>query len=410
MFEDNKFLGGHLVGIGKVKANGEVIYNELDKPIHNRITSVGLNHLFQWAGTNDYDNNGSYNHNYLWCDKSTKSQSRPAGRAGALNYMKFGSGTAETSFTDTDLKNSLSSFAETKETLSTSGQKLNGTRVNSFGNYSMRISHRSDAVSETTTVNEIGWFGGYTNAQQVVVTPGDSSTTMVMFSRVVLPSPIVLEAGESLITTYQLDMTVANTTASVISDFFGLKDANGNTLQAEHKVTVASSGSSSSDPWGASISIMDYIAASGSTAESSSYQGQHVFHAFNPVVYNSSYYLPLAYSTTVNAFPQDGKLSSLTNTYTSTVGTTSYTLENYTGTGSTNKYRDRTFVLGQYWPNMSDPAEYVDITYLLVSGHAYRFGYYDNGTWVPQALRKYANQQITLTSRTRFSTNDTTLS
>ena len=321
MLEDNNFLGGHLVGIGKVKANGEVIYNELDKPIHNRITSVGLDHLFQWAGTDTYTTSGSKNHMFLWVGNVTSSSDCiPAGRAGALNYMKFGSGYSETSFTDTDLKNSLSSFVDTKETSSFSNQTLNGTRINSFGNYSMRISHRSDAVSDTTTVNEIGWFGGYTNAQKVVVTPGDSNTTMVMFSRVVLPSPIVLKSGESLITTYQLDVTVSDTTASVIPDFFGLKDVNGTTLQAEHKITLAST-SSSSDSWDGKITIMDYITSDGASTEYVSYTGQHVFHAFNPVVYSSSYYLPLAYSTTVNAFPQDGKLSNLAQAYTRTVGT-----------------------------------------------------------------------------------------
>lgn len=412
ILDNNRFLGGHLVGIGKVRANGEVEYQELEKPVHNRITSVGLDHLFQFGGSQQENGNDGTAKYGLWIGTSTSTYSNYKYRAGALQYMSYGSGTTATAFTDTDLANGSGLYSNTKYTSSVSAQTLNGTKVNSFGNYSFRVTHKSAAAAATTTINEVGWYGAYTNNSSSL-DPSASNTTMVLFARVVLPSPITLNAGEYLLTTYQLDETNSNTTATTGSDFFGLKDSNGNTLQYEQKLTRYQSGSSE---FGKSLSE-PYI----------------TYEALPNMYYSGSYcFLPpyflrnssdwsvtgfvFGYSTNSSkTFPNEGGaewngMTAFTSTGSATTNFNG-TLASYTGVGSTNKYRDRTYTTGAYNPNMlNNPTGYQDIYYININGMAYRFGYYDNGVWVPQAWRKYANQAVTFTFRTRYSTPDTTLS
>ena len=410
ILDNNKFLGGHLVGIGKVRANGEVEYKELEKPIHNRITSVGLDHLFLFGGADQANaNNGANADMALWVGNGRSAYSSYKYRAGALEYMSYGSGTTATAFTDTDLSNGSGSYSNTKQTSSATAQTLNGTKVNSYGNYSFRVTHKSAAAAATTTVNEIGWYGAYTNNTSSI-TPGAANTTMVLFARVVLPSPITLNSGEYLLTTYQLDETNANTIASTISDFFGLKDSNGNTLQAQQKVIRKQN--TTSGVFQCTLNE-PYITYSGSFGNANYYR---FFPAF--VFSENSYYTGQSFGYSTNSsmtFPADGSSdeSSLTRFDASGSKGTNWNVDisSYTGVGSTNKYRDRTYTTGAYNPNMlSNPTGYTDIYYINVNGMAYRFGYYDNGVWVPQAWRKYANQAVTFTFRTRYSTPDTTLS
>ena len=410
IIDNNRFLGGHLVGIGKVRTNGEVEYQELEKPVHNRITSVGLDHLFQFGSTAQESAQENTHTGALWTDVTSEVYSNKK-RAGALHYMSYGSGTTATAFTDTDLANGSGLFSNTKYTSGGSTQTLNGTKVNSFGNYSFRVTHKSAAMAATTTINEVGWYGAYTNNSSSL-NPGASNTTMVLFARVVLPSSITLNAGEYLLTTYQLDETNSNTTATTGSDFFGLKDSDGNTLQYEQKLTRYQGGSYE---FSKALSEV-YINTSG-TCDIYSSASYGFFPAY---VIRDQYWgvtsFAFGYSTSSSkTFPTDGNaewsgITAFTNTGSAT---TNYngTLASYTGVGSTNKYRDRTYTTGAYNPNMlNNPTGYQDIYYININGMAYRFGYYDNGVWVPQAWRKYANQAVTFTFRTRYSTPDTTLS
>ena len=402
--EDNKFLGGHLVGIGKVRTNGEVEYQELDKPIHNRITSVGLDHLFQFASSNhpNYSDAGSASQQsipgVLWAGTNSDTSGSPTYyRAGALEYMSFGSGTAPTTFTDTTLQNGIGSYTNTKYYNTGSKQSLNGTKVNSFGNFSFRISHQSAAVSETTTVNEIGWFGAWDTTS--------SYSNKVLFARVVLPSPITLNAGEYLITTYQLDESNSNTTATTGSDFFGLKDVNGNTLQYEQKLQRAYSGSN----WNVTGLSEPYISDTGSGAYLSN--KTLYYPPFCGLATSNSpftFYFSTNSSTT---FAADGSQDTSLYSFATSNSTYSFSIDTYNGVGSTNKYRDKIFVSGAYNPGMAGyPNNYQSIYFLFINGMGYRFGYYDNGVWVPQAWRKAANEQVTFTFRTRYSTVDTTMS
>jgi hypothetical protein len=401
--DSNHYLGGHLVGIGKITKSGEVIYNKLEKPIHNRITSVGLDHLFQFSGSahpnvewrNSYSSSAVGFASYFVGKEGNSSKA--SYRAGVLEYVAFGNGTSSTNFDDTTLASQIGGYSDTKY-YGTASTGLCGSIVNSFGNLSHKITHQSATVSETTTINEIGWFGAYDTTS--------SYSNKVLFARVVLPSPITLQAGEYLLTTYQLDETISNNTETTINDFFGLKDPNGNTLQAAQKIARYCSGMSSTNSPMASTPFITKTGEGGYSASA-----QMTPTCFYPVYCYNEVKSQISYNTSSSkTFPTDGDyVSSMTyfdSSYSDFNGGTS----SYNGVGSTNKYRDITYISGAFNPNMeSNPAGYQDIYFIVANGMCYRFGYYDNGTWVPQALRKYANKQLTFTFRVRYSTADTTL-
>lgn len=401
MLEDNRFLGGHLVGIGKRKANGEIVYQELEKPIHNRITSVGLDHLFMYAGPDKPDGPSDGN---AFLAGTTGNQSLGS-RSGALHWVAFGSGTDATNFTDTALGNKTSTYYSTRCTSSASGQKLNGTTWTSgaadFGKYSFRVSHESTAVSEDTTINEIGWFGGY--SPNTATTDINSGATPVLFARVLLPSPIMLLSGEKLITTYQLDETNANATETTGTSFFGLlgvRIVSGEEVweplhYKQRLVRYASGGG-----WDCLISER-YISTSGWE----SFYNQRFFPAFctQNALNNEGFF---SYTTDpTDTLPAINTSSMFTHSTAWSGGTMSSSLDTYYGAGSTNKYRDRIIVSDAFNPSMSgDPTGYKDICGIIINGMGYLFGYEENGAWVSQALRKYANKKITFTFRTRYTT------
>ena len=69
--------------------------------------------------------------------------------------------------------------------------------------------------------------------------------------------------------------------------------------------------------------------------------------------------------------------------------------------------------MGLYNPNMEEATDYSDIQFLRIRGMNYRFGYYtineEKGIkeWNEQSLRKWSNQTMTFTIRTRYVTEDT---
>lgn len=50
MIEQNNFLQGQLVGIGKIHTDGSEDFRWLEKPIKNRIVSGGIDHLLTLNG------------------------------------------------------------------------------------------------------------------------------------------------------------------------------------------------------------------------------------------------------------------------------------------------------------------------------------------------------------------------
>lgn len=409
-FEDSTHLGGYLVGIGKIKANGEMEYKELETPIKNKIVNSGLNHLLMYNGSpsatlssiTSYDKPafvlGGGSSNYY----------------GVLQFSGIGTNGDETDFFDSSLKEQVgnyvgysdSDFIRTSDTFQT-------TQINSFGNISYKLTHKHTQVSETTTIREIGWFGRY---------GASGSHVYPMFSRVVLPSPIVLNSGEQLITTYQLNVDFSNKEPINIQ-FFGLKDSNGDTLYASKKLIQYYQINSSTNRINyLSAPFIRYNASAEDVSAyiSSSYGPTTLFYSLHPVWFKNtdgqsgSMYGVGAYSTTDREHPSNGsQLNSSTNITMQSNELVYKNLEtnvyNYKCMDKKSKYRDVDYVWGIYSPNLgNNPSGYTDIHTLTLHGYDYRFGYMnEEGTaWVPQALRKYANQKLTLRYRQRFVTDD----
>lgn len=404
-FENEQHLGGKLVGIGKIRTDGTMEHQFLEKPIKNKIVSTGLDHMLRYKGDNTAYY-GVYNDYANWIIGALGGQEHWC----PLTFSSFGTSAESTSFFDEGLKEWIGTRTSTK----VSGNGLCGTKINAFGNYSFRVTHKHNAVSETTTVNEIAWFGRY----------GSSTYTYPMFSRVVLDTPIVLSAGEQLITTYQLDVQYAGTQEENIS-FFGLTDVNGQPLKAQKKLVVYQKKNTSYD-WQEEISP-SYIDSSG-VSNSSNTAISFAHPCVVPNSYSSTGYQytgGLFYSIGSLQLPSDG-VSINPQSYSSSYEKSYYVpitsgsqissatydfgkLNEYNGVGRTTKYRDVTYVIGAYLPMIGASNGYKDITNFACRGYAYRFGYYDEGNnWVQQAFRKYANQELTLTFRTRFTTEDTT--
>lgn len=410
-FEDSTHLGGYLVGIGKIKANGEMEYKELETPIKNKIVNSGLNHLLMYNGSPSATLNensssrppfiiGSYNNYY-----------------GILQFSGIGTNGDETDFFDTGLKSQVGSYvgSSNNDFIRTSNT-YQTTKLNSFGNISYKVTHKHKQVSETTTIREIGWFGRY---------GASGSYVYPMFSRVVLPSPIVLNAGEQLITTYQLNVDFSNKEPINIQ-FFGLKDSNGDTLYASKKlVQYYQINSSTNSASYLSAPIIRYSESSDDVSSYISDMGyipSTLFYSLHPVWFrntssngtSSNIYGVGAYSTVDREHPSNGsQLSSSTNKVMQSNELVYNNLEtnvyDYKCTDKKSKYRDVDYVWGIYSPNLGNkPSGYTDIHTITLHGYDYRFGYMnEEGTaWVPQALRKYANQKLTLRYRQRFVTDD----
>lgn len=413
--ENTQHLEGYLVGIGIHHKDGSTDYNILEKPIHNRITSGGLDFLYKFSPVVDYiPNNGGWSAVNLW-RKADVSYSNQVFtnyfRYGALWAASYGSGTTATSFTDTALANETSAKTSTLQTSNNSDQVFNGTHRNSASSFSIRLTFKFDTVSETTTINEIGIWGSYTN----------NSTTKeyILFSRIKLDSSVVLQSGDYLLATYQLNVTLAQTDQEyTINDFYGLKDKDGNTLKANYRAYLPYSHKNN---WNDTVGY-DFLLSTGygyTTTEGMRLPTCYI----NPFSMINSNMTQMHYPFIV-FFTNDSALPASLNNNVSVWNDTSYV--EYIGSGGTfytkihpywgegpsctNKYRDRTVTLWSYNPGMvGQPDAYKDFKRMAIGNTMYRFGYDDNGTWVSQAYRKYANESLSITFRTRFITPDTTI-
>jgi hypothetical protein len=206
--------------------------------------------------------------------------------------------------------------------------------------------------------------------------------------------------------------------------FFGLTDVNGQPLKAQKKfVAYQKKNSDWTDEVGPS-----YIVSGGYSDNISYYECHFTHPAVRPYSATSSgdgYTGGLFYSLGSLQLPSDGSRATTSNYNTSNekslyvpmtssaqLANASYhigKLSAYNGVGRTTKYRDVSYIMGAHLPMIGTSNGYKDITNLACRGYAYRFGYYDaGGNWVQQAFRKYANQELTLTFRSRYTTEDTT--
>lgn len=399
-------LAGYVTGIGKIKVDGTEEFEWLEEPKHNRIVSVGLDHLMCYNG----NTTGFYT-------STTNIPTDPAlwvgnlnNHYGALAFCKIGTGRNETEFTDTDLQEPVGTLSSTIK----SGEPFCGTKCISEGNYILRVSHISSQVPVQCKIWEVGLFGQYGEAP---------NTVNPMFARVKLDKGVELLAGERLVFTYDLHISYADIEPVDNEDFCGLIDSLGEPLKYSRKIYFKYShtnrtidGQTVQVKYGDKLTKDLYITSDGEEAGYSTNSDNLYFMRLPPYYYNAvkNYgdFDSTGYSTQDQLFTvsdpvlSKARAEALADNYT-------FDALDYNGVGSRDKYRDITITLGLYNPNMENPTDYTDIHFLRIRGMNYRFGYFEtnpdtgNSAWVEQALRKWANQTMTFTIRTRYVTEDT---
>lgn len=398
MINDTVKLEGYIVGLGKIKKDGTEIFNWLDEPKHNRIVSTGLDHLMCYDG----NISGFFTSNTPVPTEPAMWLGNLNNHYGALSFCKIGTGKNETEFTDTDLQSPVGTISNTFKT----GEPFCGTKCNDEGNYVLRVSHISNPVPTACKIWEVGLFGQY----------GEGSYKVnPMFARIKLDKGIELNAGERLIFTYDLHIVYADVEPVEDEDFCGMLDSVGEPLKYSRKAYFKFSKVNESKYSDRLLRDL-YITKFGEEAGYNSNTENNYFFRLPVYYYNSirTYgdYDSIGYSLQKQEFNvMDASLSkaraeALADNYT-------FDVLDYTGVGNKDKHRDITICMGLYNPNMEDPSEYRDIQFLRIRGMNYRFGYYtineETGIkeWNEQSLRKWANQTMTFTIRTRYVTEDT---
>ena len=427
-------LHGLVVGLGKIRKDGSKEFHWLDKPIHNRIVQGGIDYLLTYNGSNsnyyNMSNNNGPNCVYNpWRRMLNGGESSTCPYNGALQYMAIGTGSTATKFIDTALVAQVGGYSETP---AYSTVPYNGFMVETRDTKTLhlRITLQSVAVENVTTVREVGWFGKIYG-----------QSVYPMFSRVVLPTPVELAAGEILIVCYQLNVTLGwdeyELSSSLLS---GLLDSDGNQLRAYSKrlvnnfLTNNSLGNWLSSSAANNDRIPEYIiAGNGSGSYSNSTSTSLYSNSALDMTNSNQWYkyvmMPpfvrqtFAYSSDANSYGRPSwcllynisgnnvePIPSATmvipeSKYNSTIG--SYTIEDHV---SGTNYRDITVTADPSWPNMA--SGYTDVYAIIYNGMVIKFGHYDNAdpsnpVWVPKPWRKYFGQSYKFTFRYKLSTADT---
>lgn len=427
-------LEGFLVGIGKIHRDGSRSYRTLDRPIHNKIVSQGVDGLFKRWDTTAISNknaalfseawlgeceNFGYGRTYNPWNEYTYSAgySYTIPCPGPLAICSYGTGgTATDYFTTLALENEVS--VKYNQPYRPNGNTncnypYQGTREITPGTLAMRISHISPAAGDATPVKEIGYWRGYRTGSNE-----SGLQAFSLFSRIVLPSVFELAAGERLITTYELRVVFADYSPTAGNFGAGILDTNGNMLQVLSRRTLYHTTwnltGGTAHGWG-----FPYIDDSGWCKLSPNQQNSSYSLGVKPGVTGHPAYMGavanianqgnggqnflnnITYSTTDRDFPAWGSAETGSSDY-----GTAYPVCTYSAPPAGQHYLDYAINLPQYWPNMTANTDYVDLHYLNVAGVAYRFGHYEGDTWVPQALRKTATQQLRFVFRTAIVTPD----
>lgn len=406
-------LHGHIVGLGKRYGDGSVDYCLLDRPIHNRIVSGGLDYLMTLNGSNSaifsYDSSDSYNP-YRRAG-AVENSSFPYN--GCLQYMSIGTDGTATAFTDTALKAMVGTYTDIPAltTLPNNASRM----IDNEYSVQHRVTLQSYTVTGDTTVREVGFHGKY---YQQEVYP--------LFCRIVLDNPVNLSNGESLIVTYQLTVSYSgfSETETPSSLLQGLLDSDGNQLRAVQKCPVCSLyGRSSDTGWNENIMCTFYMQRNGRggyLSDDGRCSGYGITPLHHRCTRNSTSAgistngrlkasTGLSFSTNASyTFPAYMALSDSTNVQLSFIGTTnSCVVKDYVpGT----YYRDAEVTVNTTWPNQS--SGYTDIYAIMYNGLTHRFGYYDttdpaNPVWVPKPWRKEFGKSYKFTYRYAIATEDT---
>lgn len=398
MINDTVKLEGYVVGIGKIKVDGTEEFEWLEEPKHNRIVSVGLDHIMCYDG----NSTGYFTSETLVPTKPAMWLGNLNNHYGALAFCKIGTGKKETEFTDTDLQTPVGTISSTLRT----GEPFCGTKCISEGVYVLRVSHNSNPVPTQCKIWEVGLFGQY----------GEGANKVnPMFARVKLDKGIELNAGERLIFTYDLHISYADIEPVEDENFCGLLDSVGEPLKYSRKIYFKYTKDPSAK-YGDKLLRDLYITKLGEETGYTTNTDNNYFFRLPVYYYNAvgnygdydstGYSLQRQNFDVLDASLSKARAEALADNYT-------YDVLDYEGVGNKDKHRDITICMGLYNPNMEDATDYSDIQFLRIRGMNYRFGYYtineETGVkeWNEQSLRKWANQTMTFTIRTRYVTEDT---
>lgn len=406
-WEEKTHLGGMLAGIGVQHADGSVKwYKELENPVKNRIVSGGLDHMLMYNGSpsGGYSVTTSIGPGETFKVWATAVAGTAVGRSGPLAYCGRGTGNTPTQFTDTALEAQIGSLTSTIK----KGVPFCGTKtLDYFGKYALRMSHTHEAETEAVIIKELAWFGRWCRVAGVVNYP--------MFSRVVLPEDlwVSLDVGESLITTYELRITLDKVDPVIINDFGGAG------IKAECRRVVQETLNQSSWNNDTAIYAIPYLTSAGVDwiqipSNSIMYTSPYCLLPWS--VYYSSYShysrdgMPYFRASNIS-FPAQGSPETMSRLpiYVKDVSNSQgITERSYVDYVPGSHYRDIQMAHGHLYPNLNE-GEYVDLYYMHWRGLSYRFGYYDTDgvTWIPTPIRKYANRKITFRFRTQLVTDDT---
>lgn len=410
-------LHGLVVGIGKIRKDGSKEFHWLDKPIHNRIVSGGLDAYFMFNGN---QTSAQTDTNYGGRFYPANTSSSTYRDCGLLRYIAIGTDGTPTKFTDTGLKAQVGGYSNS---ISYTALPFIGTRIEPPDSVSFRVQNTSVAVGLDTSVREIGWFEKYT-----------TSETYVMFSRVVLPTPVELLAGESLTVVYQMKVTYANMTeaetpSSLVS---GLLDSDGNPLRGRSSFRLYFRDSFSQNTWFLRQQL--YCTCFG-ISYYPSYNPQLSYPYANMQGYSFSAPFDNSVKQTYGGAPNktNSFCYATSPTWQMSIPQFGVITDQSSGTGADNLltqsdlnnisctvepyvlgsyYRDKSFVLKPNWPTMSNPGDYQDVYAICCNSHLTRFGYMDNTdpsnpVWVPKPWRKEYGKSYKFTFRYKLSTADT---
>ena len=373
LINNQNYLHGRLVGIGKIRKDGSREFRFLEKPINNMILRCGLNEFMTYNGSNSATTIPTY---------------RGAGAFDIIKYCGFGLGSSSNDFSLTnDLESSAVNPYSTRESRD---WPFNGLFCGNNGtddSYKIRISHKSPAVTESIAVREIGYFKNYNSANH-------------LFSRIVLPSTFQLDAGDKLITTYELVISFARTPINITN--CGLHDSSDVELGcqiAERYITSSNSGAlvfpyNNNDGFYSGINSngYPYLHAPFEFFNNNSYVIEMNARRFTLRYTKSSFDFP---TTSMPTFSyRDGSQADHC-----TQQSVNYITDSF--------YRDIVVNAPAYWPEMSNNTDYRNIYALNWGGLFVRFGHFDaNMDFTPAPWRKLASRTAMFVFRQSIATVD----
>ena len=424
-------LSGRLVGIGKIMKDGSKEFHWLKKPISNMMLSKGVDRLFKynWGYNFFFDNSNINILGGLWASARKNFLNNNTNGyngsnwgynqeiAGAVSFCSYGTDGTASDYMTTDALGAMVVRYDNVYRITNSKENLypfHGTRQTSPGVLDMRISHLSPAAGADVAVRELGYWGAsYKN--------GSDLTNWGMTSRIILPSPYYLNAGEQLLTTYEIRVTLDTDTS--YGQFQSMTDTGGNALEYKCRRNLVEvvgnfggganchafdfpyideQGGGNIWPSGtaASSNIPTGVKA-GTTAQPWRWGGSTPNYTGSNLKYSSAN--NVAYTTdTTHEIPDWGTAESgLTIVQDSRHARAN--VRTYVA-GSHEIIYD--LILPQFWPNLSLDTDYADIAYLNVGGLAIKFGKMVDGVFTPQVCRKLATKQWKLSFKTSIKTPD----